>query len=308
MDSPLVRVILATLGGYLVILLLWSAYDWVREEYPQRPAERVPTERVQHPIHHHGAIDALERFSRLPKPEKTTLEERLQSELIPLEQWLQRMGRSRFQMMCLGELHEEATRRFLANEFFTGLNVDALMLEATPGQLERLLKRLEAGRDYFPLLNADIMNILRAVQNRNPAVKIYGIEATDKQARQPHGSANARDQVIAQNFWTAFKPGRRHIVLFGALHCSNESNWFYQTLFEQASRPVQDRMLNAWVLGEHQNGPLEAFVFFLDEIGIEKRHFVIPNTRRLPSCIYEWFPFLNRQLLMKYRSLIVFRA
>jgi hypothetical protein len=71
---------------------------------------------------------------------------------------------------------------------------------------------------------------------------------------------------------------------------------------------LKDEMLNVRVLGEHQNGPVEAFVYFMDEIGIEKRNFVIPHTRSLPDHIYEWFPLLNRQILDKYRSLIVFRT
>jgi hypothetical protein len=66
-------------------------------------------------------------------------------------------------------------------------------------------------------------------------------------------------------------------------------------------------MLNVQVLGEHQNGPLEAFVYFLDEIGIEKRNFVIPDTSALHPHIYELFQLLKRQILEKYCSLIVFR-
>jgi hypothetical protein len=52
---------------------------------------------------------------------------------------------------------------------------------------------------------------------------------------------------------------------------------------------------------------VEAFVYFLDEIGIENGDFVIPDTRALPARIYRWFPLLNRRTLQKYSSLIVFR-
>jgi hypothetical protein len=167
---------------------------------------------------------------------------------------------------------------------------------------------MEAGRNYFPLLDADIMNILRAARDRNPDVKFYGIEETDKQAKQQHVHSNTRDQSIAQNFWATFEPGMRHIILFGALHCTNESNWLFHNMCKQASPTLKDNMLNVWVLGEHQNGPVEAFVYFMDEIGVEKKHFVIPDTRSLPDHIYEWFPFLNRQALERYRSLVVFRT
>jgi hypothetical protein len=66
-------------------------------------------------------------------------------------------------------------------------------------------------------------------------------------------------------------------------------------------------MLNVRVLDEHQNGPVEAFVHFLDEIGIDKKNFVIPNNNALHPRIYEWFQRLNQETLETYRSLIVFR-
>jgi hypothetical protein len=52
---------------------------------------------------------------------------------------------------------------------------------------------------------------------------------------------------------------------------------------------------------------LEAFVFFLDEIGIEKKNFVIADTNTLHPLIYELFQKLNRQILEKYCALVVFR-
>ena len=307
MESPLARVILALLGGYLLILLFLSVYDWIVEEYPRRPTKPPSLERIQHPFYHEEVADALQRFSRLPKREKAAIKENLESSLISMEQWLTHLGQSDYQIMCMGELHEESTRNFLAEEFFAKFSTDVLLLEATPKKLKRLIKRMDAGRDYFPLLDADIMKILRTVKDRNPAIKIWGIEETDEQQKGQHGHVNSRDQSIAHNFWDRFQPGRLHIILFGALHCTNEPNWLFKHLCNQASLPIKERMLNVRGLGEHQNGPLEAFVYFLDEIGIEKKHFVIPNTNSLHPRIYEFFQLLNRQTLEKYRSLIVFR-
>jgi len=207
----------------------------------------------------------------------------------------------------MGELHEESTRNFLAEEFFGKHSTDLLLLEATPLTLRRLFKRMDAGRDYFPLLDADIMKILRTVKHSNPAIKVWGIEETDEQQKEKHGHSNSRDQSIANNFWNRFQPGRRHIILFGALHCTNESNWLFKNLYDHAPLPLKERMFNVKVLGEHQNGPLEAFVYFLDEIGIEKKSFVIPDTSALHPYIYDFFQSFNRQTLEKYGVLIVFR-
>lgn len=307
MDSPLARVILASLGGYLIILLFLSVYDWIVEEYPRRPTKPPSSERIHQPFYHEEAVKVLQQFSRLPKSEKAAIRENLEYSLISMEQWLTHLAQSDYQIICIGELHEESTRNFLAEEFFAKFSTDVLLLEVTPKDLKRLTKRMDAGRDYFPLLDADIMNILRTVKDRNPAIKIWGIEETDEQQKDKRGPSNSRDQSIAQNFWDRFQPGRRHIILFGALHCTNELNWLFKHLYNHASLSLKEQMLNVQILGEHQNGPLEAFVYFLDEIGIEKKNFVIPDTSALHPHIYELFQLLKLQTLGKYCSLIVFR-
>lgn len=307
MDSPLARIILTVLGGYFIIMLFLVAYEWLGEEYPRPAAKPVSPARIQHPFYHELAADALQRFSHLPKPEKDTIKENLESNLISMEQWLTRLDQSDYQVMCIGEHHEESTRKFLAEEFFAKFSVDVLMLEATPKELKRLTKRMNSGRTYFPLLDADIMKILRTVRAKNPDIKIFGIEETDEQQKEKRGHSGARDKSIADNFWKRFDPGMLHVILFGALHCTNETYWLFEYLNGQAPLSLQNRMLNAWVLGEHQNGPLEAFVYFLDEIGIEKKNFVIPDTSALHPRVYELFQEMNRQVLEKFCTLIVFR-
>jgi len=303
MNSPLARVILSLFGGYLIILLFLSIYDWIVEEYPRRPTKPLSSERIQHPLYHEEAAKALQQFHRLAEPEKAAIKNNLKSNLISMEQWLAHLGQSDYQIVCMGELHKESTRNFLAEEFFSKFSTDVLLLETTPKNLKRLIKRMDDGRDYFPLLNADIMKILRTVRDRNPAIKIWGIEETEEQQK----GSNSRDQSIARNFWRRFQPGRFHLILFGALHCTNEPNWLFKNLCNQASLPLKEHMLNVRVLEEHQNGPVEAFVYFLEEIGIEKKHFVIPNTNSLHPRIYGLFQMLNQQTLGKYHSLVVFR-
>ena len=159
MDSPLARVILTVLGGYFIILLFLVAYEWVSEEYPRPPTNPPSTERIQHPLFHEQAVDALQRFYRLSKRDRDAIKESLESSLISMEQWLTHLGQSDYQVMCIGESHKEFIRNFLAEEFFAKFSVDVLLLEPTPKELKRLIKRMNAGRTYFPLLDADIMNI-----------------------------------------------------------------------------------------------------------------------------------------------------
>lgn len=308
MDSSLTRVILATLGGYIIILLAFSVYDWIEEEFPIRPTKQTNSERIQHPLYHEEAIKALKRFSQLSKSKKGAIKKSFRTKLISMEQWAKDLNQSDFQIICIGELHEESTRSFLAEKFFSTVNTDILLLEATPDKLKSLIKRMNSGRDYFPLLDADIMGMLRIVKNKNPDIRIWGIEETDDQQKIQSNHSNPRDQSLALNFWKKYKKGSRHIILFGALHCTNESNWLFKNLWDQATKTLKEHMLNVNVLGEHQKGSLEAFVYFLDEIGIKKQTFVIHDTSALHPQIYELFQSLNRQVLEKYYSLIVFRS
>ena len=308
MDSPLTRVILATLGGYIIIFLTLSIYDWVEEEFPRRPTKQTNSQRILHPFYHEEVVKSLKRFSQLSKSQKVAIKESLRNNLIPMEQWVKELQQSNFQIICIGELHEESTRRFLSERFFSTVNTDVLLLEATPDELKSLINRMNTSRDYFPLLGADIMDILRTVKNKNPDINIWGIDETDDQQKGQNNHSNPRDQSIAHNFWKKYKKGSRHMILFGADHCTNESNWLFKNIWDHAANPLKEHMLNLVVLGEHQKGPLEAFVYFLDEIGIEKQTFVIPDTGSLHPQIYELFQSLNRQILGEYCSLIVYRS
>lgn len=307
MNSPISRVILSVLGGYALILLFLTARDWYREEVPRPPAQPVHVERIQHPLDHGRALDALESFGRLPPIERTAIRKNLESLLIPLEQWLCRLERSDVQVLCLGELHEETTRTFLANWIFTRVRVDVLLLEVTPKDLRGLMRRAESGRRYFPLLGADIMEVLRTVKAVNPKIRICGIEETPDQEKRDHRASGSRDQHIAHNFWEHFRPGLRHVVLFGAFHCAKEPNWLYGNLWESADPALRAKMLNVRVAEEHENGPVEAFLFFLDEIGLEKERFVISENGLLHPWIFDSFPMLSRQILEKYKVIIIFR-
>lgn len=76
----------------------------------------------------------------------------------------------------------------------------------------------------------------------------------------------------------------------------------------QSAAPANLRMLNVRVLGEHQYGPLEALVYFLDELGLTRGDFVISATSRLDPHIRAWFPELAQDTLSKFRCLLVFRT
>ena len=306
-QSPLVQVILAIFFGYFIITLLWVGYGWFKQEYPNPPRQTQNTSRVQHPFYHHQAENALRSFLSLSNNKKKAIRENLESNLLPIDDWLKQLNESDFQVLCLGELHEESTRNFLAKRFFPIVKPEVLLLEATPKELKHFRKKLAAGRTYFPLLGADILSILRAATAVNPKIRIYGIEETKKQNKEEMPVCGTRDSNISNNFWKIFQPGKRHVILFGALHCANESCWLFENLREMASPSLKSKMTNMWVLEEHQYGPLEAFIYFLDRIGIARKSFVIPETQNIHPAVLELLPFLDHRIIKIYQTLIAFR-
>jgi len=308
MQSPLARVILCVLSGYILILLVMSAHDWIEREYPSPSNAPRNTARIQHPFHHKQAKMALKRFLELPQSERDKVKANLTENLLTMEQWLRKLDQADPSVICLGELHEETTRNFLAQSFFGKYSADVLMLEASGETLGGIMNRMNAGRRYFPLLEADILNVIRSAMARNPEMVIYGIEETRRQEKEQRGQSGSRDRSIARNFWHVYQPGQRHVILFGALHCACVANWLYDNLRSQAPISLRERMLNVRVLGEHQNGPLEAFVFFLDEIGIVTKTFVIPDTAAMPPLVGELFQALARDSFNTFHTLVVFRS
>jgi hypothetical protein len=282
--------------------------DWVEAEFPRAPDEASTSMPTQDSQHRASVRRALNQFERMSEGERRVMKANLAAHLIPTKRWLAEVAASGAPLICLGERHETTTRRFLADTVFTSLPIDILLLEATPKEMKRLKRWVASGRDYVPLLGADIAQVVRVVSARNPSVDISGIEETRAQEAAHVRETGARDRAIAQNFWRAYQPGKRHLILFGALHCAATTAWLYANIHAQAPEGLRDQMLNVCALGLHQNGSVDAFVSFLDEIGLTTTDIVIADTQALPQPIYRWFPSLNEDILSKFAALVVFRT
>jgi hypothetical protein len=160
---------------------------------------------------------------------------------------------------------------------------------------------------YVPLLGADIGGVMRAAKARNPRITLAGVDETRAQRRQRERGRGSRDQSIVLNVRRQLGAAGRTVALFGALHCSDQRNWLFGRLRSSRAPFDREEMLNITVLGEHQDGPVEAFTHFLDEIGIDNKGFVIPATSALPPLIYAWFSPL-RSTFGGFKTAIVFRS
>lgn len=293
--------------GPLLLITGISSYEWLLREFPSRPPSQVNEQRIQHPNYHNIASRALSEFSVLSPAEKNSLVQRLKDNITPVATWLADLEQSNYQILCLGESHRESTRQFLSEVIFKAHRFDNLFLEATDKQLAQIYRRLSSQRSYYPMLDADILQLLRSVKNFNPAVSIHAIEASQQQRASSRVSIKSREDSILANFWRHYAPQARNIVLIGAMHCSDSAPWFYAKMTQESVKRDIQKMHSVRVLNEHEEGTIEAFVYFLDEIGIEQKDFVITNAKFLAASIQQWFPLTAKLILEPYQAVIIYR-
>lgn len=291
----------------IVVAITFLAAGWIQEHYVSRPPPEQPTGPFHNPAYRQTAENAVRQFSKLSAVEQAALRKNLEQNIVSVERWLDWIRGAGVSVLCLGEDHEDATRQFLARTLFSELDIDVLLLEVTPHQLGLITQELRWEREKVLLLDADIADIIRAARTRNPNVELVGIEETKRQriARQKNDRPGTRDESIHNNFWHHFRYGRRHVVLFGALHCTNRAQWLYGRIRRLAPRRVANEMINVRIMEEHQDGRVEAFIYFLGKIGIRRADFVVADSKKLHPLIYEWFEVLG-VTLKDFTALMVF--
>lgn len=299
------RLMLAVFAWPMAAALMASAILWYRAEFPERPTDR-PLDEVQARQARQSATRAIERFHALPSIEQERFIETLEGALESTGTWVDWLNAADHRILCLGEQHEPSTRRFLAREVFSRYRVDTLHIEATPRELARIERWLQEGREHVPLLDADIAAILRTVRERNPGAAVRAIEETGAQAATRQGREGSRDRSLVRNFWQAWQPGGRNVILYGALHCSSRGMWLYRLLREQMPPREDVRMNNVRILGTEQHVPTRAFVHFLQALRLGREDFAIRDTASLPPELHQWFPFFSENVLSRYASVAIF--
>ena len=306
----MVRILLAVLAWPAVILVAIWVFEWVDEYYLNPKDPDAKPFQYDHPKYHSMAREALQHYSSLPSNDQAAFRTDLQKQLISVERWTDEMEREGFSILCVGEDHLDVTRNFLAEELFSRISVDVLLLEATQSETRAILRKVNAGQSRVDLQGADVAPVIRAVQKTNPQVVFKGIEETETQKRKRFAQEKAgiRDDSIAINVWAGFTPGLRHAILFGAIHCNNWSNWLYQLLRQSAPTDVLAGMTNVKVVERKQDSLIDPFLYFLDEIGIEQRNFVIEDTTELDPLLLKWFALMVPQIFSQYKTLVIYRT
>ena len=305
----MIRTTLIVASVTILLGLVWITAQWARLNFVPSPTPiEVPVDAVvQHAGYEAMATMAIEAFAAMPAPRRRTLVENLRANLGNLDEELRRLGASRWTILCIGERHMATTRRFLAEIMLPALAVDVLLLETPSDALPGITSSIDAGLTKVPLLGEDIAAIVRSARRTNPAIVIAGIdESASQKAQRAHRKRGSRDISIAGNLRSHIRLGKRHAVLFGALHCADQPNWMYRRIRLGEHRVNREEIRNVNVIGEHQDGTLEAFLTFIHAIGIERRQFMIADTGGLDRLIFTWFPDLTRSFL-RFDAVVVFQ-
>ena len=174
----MVRVTLIVALVVTLVGLGWVTVEWARLNYvpPPRPIE-VPVDAfIQHPGFEAMAIRAIESFAAMPEARRRVLSENLRANLGTLDRELAELRASRLTILCIGERHMAATRRFLADVVLTTLPFDVLLLETSSDELPEIMRRIDTGESWVPLLGEDIAAVVRSARgtNRNRRMSLRG--------------------------------------------------------------------------------------------------------------------------------------
>lgn len=297
-------------GCILVILGIFLAmgYDWARENFVPSPVPpaRPKQGNVRYPEIDYLRKNAIRELGEIPAVERQQIRDNVSASMTGLDPWLEKLLQSPPELICVGERHDDVTREFLARHFFPRYPLDALMLEISHGDLAILARLVDSGSSRLSLLEADVAEIIRAARSANSDVAIHGIEETrDQMIARFETRSGSREQSIVENFRARFQRGKRHAVLYGALHCTDGPSWFYGSVIASDNEAPPIKALSVNVVNAHESGETEAFVNFLRALDLPEPPFVVPHTAMLHSEVYAWFPQLSRTF-RQYDAVIVF--
>lgn len=300
---------LATIAAFIIFSAVLLIAVWYDKTYPSAPLpSSEKTKAVRFPDYREKAVQALTAFAALDATRQQHLRNQVQRALHPVADWIASRHHRSFSLLCIGENHHNATRRYLAAQLFNRLRFDTLHLETVPTGLATIQRKLAANVDYYPLLNADITHIITAAQTRNPALQIFAIDETAVQRRQRllPGHPASRERAIELNFFNSAQPNQRAVVLFGGLHCQDSTGWFFHHAKRRRKPHADNEFVNLRVLDTHHDGPVEGWAFFVSGLGATVENYVLDTRQISDPSVLGWFGLFNQRYLTQYRYLLLF--
>jgi hypothetical protein len=295
----------------LFVMLAGIAAKWATDNFSGRsdPQNLVDDPRLKFRSGAYIAQEAVNRYRALPANERRTLKDDLLASLSDLEDW-SRGAALDARLICLGERHDNAVRRFIALQVLPRLNYRVLMLETGEDSLAEL-KRTLILDGMALLLGARIDSIMHAVGRNGVPPRLVGIDETREELQrrmdrtsEDHG-VPTREETLTRKVVTHWREDSRVVVLMGALHCRDTRGWLFHRLASTRPGPNGHDMLAVAALARSQEAGARLLFYLLEEMGIQRRILVIPDVARFPRQIQSWLPQVA-DAFAGYRSVLLF--
>jgi hypothetical protein len=297
--------LLLYVGALLITALIAIGFGWAVEHYRARPgpAQVAGDPRLSFRPAAHLARSAVRDFRALTIDQQRVLRDDLSAATSTLDVWA-REHVNATSVLCLGERHEDAIRAFIGREVLSRIDYQVLMLETSQAQLQAMLARFDDGQSVT-LLDASLNGILNAARTHRPAVKIIAIDEYQASRHSSARTLSNRESSLVARIRAEWRPGRRHAILFGALHCRAQSGWMMHRLAQQDARIRRAGIKGAVVLARYREASAQVLMYLLEEIGLGREIVVIPQISLFPKLIQQWLP-ITADALAGYDSAIMF--
>ncbi len=162
------------------------------------------------------------------KRDTSEIQESVKAASLPLSQWIESLNQKPYDLLCLGETHEDFFREFYG-PVIQGLQFNKLAIETTSEEWSHIQQTWKSTQQA-KLINANFVPILQSLQSKTPQVTVLPVEATQQQDLQETkytietGKSHlSRDGFIAQNIQQSMLAGEKTVALYGRHHCSKNN-------------------------------------------------------------------------------------
>lgn len=240
--------------------------------------------------------------------------ENLARESLQVSQWVENLNAQDYSFLCLGERHSDNFREYIAEKIFSDLRFDVLFIETTPDKAFQIVELYHQGEKNIPLLGANLFPVLRAAFLKNPHLKVVGVERTQEQRRlhtvdmfENEGQTRlSREGFIAKNILDNWHSGKKHVALYGALHCAlndiglpNEAS-FFRLL--RSSRPQPEKWISSRLVNKEMN---IYFNIIVNSFTLSGSEFVLPLGHSIKPQTYN-YNWKMMELLENFDTIIRF--
>jgi hypothetical protein len=197
---------------------------------------------------------------KLFRTETSQVKEHIQSIVKTPKDFIEDLNKKNWELLCIGETHDNDYRKFIAGSILDGLQFDQMMIETEADKTRQLVTAYETGQTKIPMLGAEFSDILKAAFSKIPTTEFFGVEVVKSEKGRMNleelrtgRTLLSRETFIAQHITDLKIPGKT-AVLYGASHCANRD-------IGGLSAPPFFTLLNQTIAGEKVSIKVQKFAF-----------------------------------------------